>query len=102
MKELYDWLNDNVAVQSERGRWVNDPAVIRQNTKMVSVNTCLMVDFTGQVASESIDTAQYSGTGGRSDTAIGAVQGLDGRGNRSSPAAARPRATTFPPTWTTW
>ncbi|MGA2764707.1 MAG: acetyl-CoA hydrolase/transferase C-terminal domain-containing protein [Spirochaetia bacterium] len=79
-RKLYDWLDDNVAVQFERGRWVNDPAVIRQNTRMVSVNTCLMVDLTGQVASESIGTTQYSGTGGQSDTAIGAVEGLDGAG----------------------
>jgi acyl-CoA hydrolase len=79
-RKLYDWLDDNVGVQFERGRWVNDPAVIRQNTKMVSVNTCLMVDLTGQVASESIGSNQYSGTGGQSDTAIGAVEGLDGLG----------------------
>ncbi len=79
-RKLYDWLDDNVAVQFERGRWVNDPAVIRQNTKMVSVNTCLMVDLTGQVASESIGSTQYSGTGGQADTAIGAVEGLDGAG----------------------
>jgi acyl-CoA hydrolase len=79
-RKLYDWLDDNVGVQFERGRWVNDPAVIRQNTKMVSVNTCLMVDLTGQVASESIGTNQYSGTGGQADTAVGAVEALDGLG----------------------
>ena len=79
-RKLYDWLDDNVAVQFDRGKWINDPAVIRQNTRMVSVNTCLMVDLTGQVAAESIGTTQYSGTGGQSDTAIGAVEGLDGRG----------------------
>ena len=47
---------------------------------MVSINTCLSVDFTGQVASESIGAAQYSGTGGQSDTAQGAVAGFDGLG----------------------
>ncbi|HON88802.1 MAG TPA: acetyl-CoA hydrolase/transferase C-terminal domain-containing protein [Spirochaetales bacterium] len=40
---------------------------------MVSINTCLMVDLKGQVASESIEPAQYSRTGGQSDTAQGAV-----------------------------
>lgn len=79
-RRLYDWLDDNVAVEFQRGRWVNDPAVVAQNAKMVSINTCLMVDFTGQVASESIGTQQYSGTGGQSDTAQGAVAGFDGRG----------------------
>lgn len=79
-RKLYDWLDDNVAVDFERGRWVNDPKVVAQNSKMVSINTCLTVDFTGQVASESIGPSQYSGTGGQSDTAQGAVSGFDGLG----------------------
>jgi acyl-CoA hydrolase len=79
-RALYDWLDDNVEVQFERGKWVNDPAVVRQNSRMVSVNTCLMIDLTGQVASESIGTNQYSGTGGQADTAVGAVEGFDGLG----------------------
>lgn len=79
-RKLYDWLDDNVSVEFQRGRWVNDPAVVAQNSKMVSINTCLMVDLTGQVASESLGPVQYSGTGGQSDTAQGAVAGTDGRG----------------------
>jgi acyl-CoA hydrolase len=47
---------------------------------MVSLNTCLMVDMTGQVASESIGTTQYSGTGGQTDTAVGAKEAYDGKG----------------------
>lgn len=79
-RKLYDWLDDNVAVEFMRGRWVNNPAVVSQNSKMVSINTCLMVDLTGQVASESLGPLQYSGTGGQSDTAEGAVEGIDGKG----------------------
>ncbi len=79
-RALYDWLDDNVAVEFQRGRWVNDPHTVAQNSKMVSVNTCIMVDLSGQVASESIGTQQYSGTGGQSDTAQGAVAGTDGLG----------------------
>ncbi len=79
-KKLYDWLDENVAVDFERGSWVNNPYIISQNSRMVSINTCLMVDFTGQVASESIGINQYSGTGGQSDTAQGAVAGFDGLG----------------------
>lgn len=79
-RRLYDWLHDNLAVEFQRGKWVNDPAVVRQNSKMVSLNTCLMVDLTGQVASESIGTRQYSGTGGQSDTAVGAQEAYDGKG----------------------
>ncbi|MCF7929403.1 MAG: 4-hydroxybutyrate--acetyl-CoA CoA transferase [Spirochaetales bacterium] len=78
--KLYQWLDDNMAVEFQRGSWVNDPSVVRRNSKMVSLNTCLMVDLTGQVASESIGTTQYSGTGGQTDTAVGAKEGYDGLG----------------------
>ena len=80
-RKFYDWLDDNLAVEFQRGSWVNNPSVVAQNSKMVSINTCISVDFTGQVASESIGTNQYSGTGGQSDTAQGAVAGFDGLGN---------------------
>jgi acyl-CoA hydrolase len=90
-RRLYDWLDDNMAVEFQRGSWVNDPAVIRKNSRMVSINTCLMVDFTGQVASESIGINQYSGTGGQSDTAVGAKEAYDGLGKSiiACPATAR-------------
>ncbi|MDP2722469.1 MAG: acetyl-CoA hydrolase/transferase C-terminal domain-containing protein, partial [Bacteroidales bacterium] len=77
---LYKWLDNNQAVEFVRGKYANDPALVKLNSKMVSINTCIMVDFTGQVASESIGTSQYSGTGGQSDTAVGAVEGIDGKG----------------------
>jgi acyl-CoA hydrolase len=79
-RKLYDWMDDNVAVEFQRGRWVNDPAIVALNSRMTSINTCISVDFTGQVASESIGPNQYSGTGGQSDTAQGAVAGTDGLG----------------------
>lgn len=79
-QKLYKWLDNNPAVEFLRGKYVNDPCVMKQNSKMVSINTCIMIDFTGQVASESIGTEQYSGTGGQSDTAMGAIEGTDGLG----------------------
>ncbi len=79
-EKLYHWLHNNPAVEFLRGKLVNDPCFIRKNSKMVSINTCIMIDFTGQVASESIGIDQYSGTGGQTDTAVGATEGFDGLG----------------------
>ena len=79
-KKLYEWLDNIPAVEFLRGKYVNDPCVVQKNSKMVSINTCIMVDFTGQVASESIGINQYSGTGGQTDTAVGAIEGFDGKG----------------------
>lgn len=79
-EKLYRWLDNNPAVEFLRGSYVNNPCDMRKNSKMVSINTCIMIDFTGQVASESIGIEQYSGTGGQSDTAMGAIEGFDGLG----------------------
>lgn len=79
-EKLYKWLDNNPAVEFLRGNFVNDPCEVRKNSKMVSINTCIMVDFTGQVASESIGINQYSGTGGQTDTAVGAIEGFDKKG----------------------
>ena len=70
-KRLYDFIDDNPSVIFKYGKWTNSPYIIGQNHKMVSINTTLEVDLTGQCASESIGTLQFSGTGGQSDTAIG-------------------------------
>ena len=38
-----------------------------KNDRFVSINTCLMVSITGQVAAEAVDWVQVSGTGGQLD-----------------------------------
>lgn len=78
-KRLYDFINDNPGVEIKRGTYVNDPYVIGQNSKMVSINTSIEVDLTGQCCSESVGTRQISGTGGQADTAIGAQNAPDGK-----------------------
>lgn len=78
-KKLYDFIDDNPNVQLLNGSWVNDPYVIAKNHKMVSINTTLEIDLTGQVCSESIGHQQFSGTGGQADTAIGAQMSDGGK-----------------------
>ena len=78
-KELYDFIDDNPAVEILDGAWVNDPYTIMQNDNQVSINTTLEVDITGQCCSESIGSTQFSGTGGQSDTAVGAQKSKNGR-----------------------
>ena len=78
-KKLYDFINDNPAVEILDGHYVNDPYVIGQNYKMISINTSLEVDLTGQCASEAVGTRQFSGTGGQVDTAVGAQKSEGGK-----------------------
>ncbi|WP_028843199.1 acetyl-CoA hydrolase/transferase family protein [Pseudothermotoga elfii] len=79
-KRMYQFVDDNPSVFFLRGRYVNDPYVICQNDKMVSINTALMVDLTGNVCSEALGTQHYSGTGGQLDTHRGAVKSRGGKG----------------------
>lgn len=77
--ELYEFMDYNPSVAIMDGAWVNDPYVIAQNDNQVSINTSLEVDLTGQCASESFGSKQYSGTGGQSDTATGAQMSKNGK-----------------------
>ena len=78
-QELYEFVDDNPSIWVLDGGYVNDPAVIGQNDNQVSINTTLEVDLTGQCCSESIGPMQYSGTGGQTDTAVGAQRAKNGR-----------------------
>jgi len=79
-QKLYDFIDKNLAVEFQQGKVTNDPYVLGQNHKMVSVNTALQVDVTGQVCSEAIGNKHYSGTGGQVDTHRGAQRSEGGKG----------------------
>jgi len=78
-KELYEFAHDNPSVEVLAGSYTNDPYVIAQNDNMVSINSTIEIDLTGQCASESIGSQQFSGTGGQTDTATGAQNSKNGR-----------------------
>ncbi len=77
---LYATLSDNPACHIMPSSYANDPFVIAQNDNVISVNTALEMDLTGQICSESIGPVQWSGTGGASDFAYGALHSRGGRG----------------------
>lgn len=77
-KELYEFLDDNPSVLMMDAYYVNNPDTIAKNDNMVSINTTIEVDLTGQCCSESIGPTQFSGTGGQVDTAVGAQKSKNG------------------------
>ncbi len=79
-KRLYDFADHNPILELRTVDYVNNPVVVAQNTKMVSINSCLAVDFMGQVVSDSIGIRQFSGVGGQVDFVRGAAMSLDGKG----------------------
>ena len=78
-QRVYDFLDDNTLVLFRNGSWTNDPYVVGQNYKQVSINGTLEVDLGGQCCSESIGHRQFSGTGGSSDMAVGAQNSPGGK-----------------------
>ena len=58
--------------------WVNSSSLIAQNPKVTAINSCIEVDLTGQVVSDSIGTRMYSGVGGQVDFIRGAAICRDG------------------------
>ena len=71
-QELYDFLDDNPGVVFRRGTFVNEPNIIARNRNMVSLNTGLEIDLTGQCAAESMGFTQFSATGAQTETIQGA------------------------------
>lgn len=71
-KRLYDYVDDNPFIEMRPSDYVNDVSIIRQNPRMVAINSAIEVDVTGQVCADSIGTQIYSGVGGQMDFIRGA------------------------------
>jgi acetyl-CoA hydrolase len=88
-QRLYDFANDNAIIELHPSDYVNDPFVIAQNDNMISINSALEVDITGQVCADSIGPAIYSGIGGQLDFVRGAARSRGGKPIIALPASAK-------------
>ncbi len=88
-KKLYDYVNDNPAFAFLDIDYVNEISVIRKNPKMHAINSCIEIDLTGQVCSDSIGTTQYSGVGGQMDFMRGAALSEGGKAIIGLPSRTR-------------
>ncbi|MEI8280316.1 MAG: acetyl-CoA hydrolase/transferase C-terminal domain-containing protein [Bacteroidota bacterium] len=71
-RKIYDFVDNNPSINCMDVAYVNDTHNIRRNPKVVSINSAIEVDITGQVCADSIGTYQYSGIGGQMDFMRGA------------------------------
>lgn len=78
-KRLYDYIHNNPLFEFRPCKYVNDPYVIARNDKMVSINSALTVDLTGQVCSDSLGFEFYSGIGGQVDFVRGSSMSYRGK-----------------------
>jgi len=88
-RRLYDFVHDNPFFEFLPTEYVNDPVVIARNDRMISINSALQVDLTGQVCADSIGTKFYSGIGGQVDFIRGAARSHEGRSILALPSTAK-------------
>lgn len=86
---LYDYLHDNPVFEFHPTKYVNDPRIIAQNDRMISINSALQVDITGQVCADSIGRRFYSGIGGQVDFIRGAAMSKGGKPIIALPSTAK-------------
>lgn len=88
-KRLYDYVDDNPFFEFRPTEFVNSPLNIARNHKMVSINSALQVDITGQVSADSIGARFYSGIGGQMDFIRGAAMSPGGKPIIALPSTAK-------------
>lgn len=84
--EMLRWLDNNHGVIGAPFSYVNDARVIAQNDRVVSVNSAMEIDLTGQVCAEGIGFRHYSGSGGQLDFVRGARWSRGGKSFIAMPA----------------
>ena len=87
-EDLYEFLNDNPAVEFHPSDYVCDPAVIARNNKMIAMSVAMSIDLTGQVAADAMPHSHFSGITGISDFMRGAVQSPGGKSILMLPSTA--------------
>ena len=88
-KALYDFVHCNPHMGFYPSEYVNSPANIARNDKMVSINSAIEVDLTGQIVSDSIGHIFYSGIGGQVDFSRGASMSNGGKPIIALPSTAK-------------
>ena len=88
-QHFYEFMQDNAMIEFHPTDYVNDPFIIAKNNKMISINSALEVDLSGQVCADSIGGRIYSGIGGQVDFIRGASRSNGGKAIIALPSTAK-------------
>ena len=78
-RRLYDYMDYRKELVMKDVAWTNDPFRIRQNPKVMAINSAVEVDLTGQVCADSVGTRIISGVGGQHDFMYGGALSEGGK-----------------------
>jgi RimJ/RimL family protein N-acetyltransferase len=88
-ERLYEFVHNNPHIEFYPSSYVNKPTNIAKNDNLVSINSALEVDLTGQVVADSIGHDFYSGIGGQVDFVTGATISRGGKPIIALPSTAK-------------
>jgi len=88
-KKTFDFIDNNPIVEFRPTEYVNDVQVIAQHDNMISVNSAIEIDITGQVCSDSIGPRLFSGFGGQVDFVRGAAMSKGGKAFIALPSTTK-------------
>lgn len=87
-QRLFDFVHDNMTVEFHPCDYTNDTSLIRENPRVVAINSAIEIDLTGQVCADSIGHRIYSGIGGQLDFIRGAALSTGGKPIITMPSTA--------------
>ncbi len=76
---FYDFLDDNPAIEFHPSDYINDPRIISRHNKMISMNTAMTIDLTGQVAADALPHNNFTGVNGMLDFIRGSSMSKGGK-----------------------
>lgn len=77
--ELYRFVSENRNIVLRPAPQIVDPFIVAQQDHITAINTCVEIDLTGQVASESVGWKQIAGAGGAFCFAYGTFRAAHGK-----------------------
>jgi 4-hydroxybutyrate CoA-transferase len=87
--KVHDFIDNNPLIEFRSSKFVNDPVNIARNDKMISINSAIQIDLSGQVCSDSMGTRIFSGFGGQLDFVRGAMRSKGGKSILAFPATTK-------------
>lgn len=76
---LYEFIDDNPCIEFHPSDYINNPTIIGRHNRMVSLNTAMSIDLTGQVAADALPYNNYTGINGLLDFTRGAAMAPKGK-----------------------
>jgi acyl-CoA hydrolase/GNAT superfamily N-acetyltransferase len=76
---LYEFIDDNPSIEFHPSDYINNPTIIGRHNQMVTLNTAMAIDLTGQVAADALPLNNYTGINGLLDFTRGAAMSPKGK-----------------------